>query len=373
MKLRLFGCAAAFALAGSLCASAQEGPDSKMKDRGPDAPAAESREKAPAREMKEAPAERSKSAERALEGSSGKPERAERKAEKADKSDSKAERKAAKDDSNDAPAKKKANSEAAADKSKGEGSKKASDSAANDSKDDTTKADRKAASGDTKDDNERSAQSKDEGSKADRKDRDQASDRSDGAAKNVQITADKRDRVQSSLRDVNIKHETKVDVNISIGSRAPRTWAFVPVPVAVVELVPEYRGYVVAYVEDDYVICDPDTYEVVAVLPASGSGYASTGRSSGEAGMGGQCTTSLTLSNSDRDAILDAVEMNDEIEASDVTVGWSVPSDVELRALPRSIVDRSAALDGCRYIVVDGQIALVNPDQNEVVLLIERR
>jgi hypothetical protein len=369
MKLRLFGCAAAFAFAGSLCASAQEGPDSKMKDRGPDAaPAAESSEKAPTRAMKEAPAERSKSAERAPEKSDRSDAKAER---KADQADTKSERNAAK---NDGDSKKNVKSEAAAEKSTQSGSnKKASDSAAND-KADNRKEDRaKSASEDAKDDSARSAQSKDDSSKGDRRDREQATDRSDSAAKNVQITAEKRDRVQSSLRDVNIKRETKVDVNISIGSRAPRTWAFVPVPVAVVEVVPAYRGYVVAYVGDDYVICDPDTYEVVALFPASGGDYATTGRSSGEGGMAGQCTTSLTLSESDRVAILDAVEMSNEIDARDVTVGWSVPSDVELRVLPRSIVDRTSALDGCRYIVVDGQVALVNPDQHEVVLLIERR
>ncbi len=35
----------------------------------------------------------------------------------------------------------------------------------------------------------------------------------------------------------------------------------------------KYRGYVYAYVDDEYVICDPDTYEIVAVLPEqAGSG-----------------------------------------------------------------------------------------------------
>ena len=52
----------------------------------------------------------------------------------------------------------------------------------------------------------------------------------------------------------------------------PRDWHFVPVPIAVIEVVPEYRDYVFVYVEDEYVICDPDTYEVVAVIPAGGGG-----------------------------------------------------------------------------------------------------
>ena len=87
--------------------------------------------------------------------------------------------------------------------------------------------------------------------------------------------------------------------------------------------------------------------------------------------MDGQCASSLTLAESDRTAILKEVEMTDEVEISDVTVGWSVPSDVKLKALPRSVVDRWDSLSGCRYFVVDDQIAIVDPDQHEVVLLIE--
>jgi hypothetical protein len=374
MKLRLFGCAAAYALAGTLCVSAQEAPQSKNKEG---APQAESRDKSPAREMKEAPANRSENAERGSQGNAGS-DRADR---KADKADAKSDRKAAKDESdtkrnrphNDSPASEKEKSDKAADKSDRAGSGKSSNTA-----NDNANAQRdKAAKRDDKSEIDRSAESKRDSSGA--KDREQATDRTDkvGADKaaKVQLSADKRDRVQSTLRsDANLKHETKVDVDIAIGARAPRTWTFAPVPVAVVELVPEYRGYVVAYVEDEYVICDPDTYEVVALLPASGGGdYATTGRSSGEGGAGTQCTTSLTLSESDRDAILNEVQMSDEIDASGVTVGWSVPSDVDLKSLPPSIVDRSASLSGCRYFVVDGQVALVNPDQHEVVLLIEQR
>jgi hypothetical protein len=375
MKLRLFGCAAAYALAGTLCVSAQEAPQSKNKEGASEAaPQAESRDKSPARETKEAPANRSDRAERGSAGGAG----ADRADRKADKADAKADRNAAKDEGDtkrnradtDSAASKK---EKAADKADRGGADKSSNTA-----NDNADAQRdKAAKREGQSETDRSAESKQDSGAS--KDREQATDRTekagaDKASKNIQLSADKRDRVQSSLRsDLKLKHETNVDVDISIGARAPRTWAFAPVPVAVVELVPEYRGYVVAYVEDEYVICDPDTYEVVALLPASGGDFATTGRSSGESGAAAQCTTSLTLSEADRDAILNEVQMSDEIDASGVTVGWSVPSDVELKTLPSSIVDRSGALSGCRYFVVDGQVALVNPDQHEVVLLIENK
>lgn len=376
MKLRLFGCAAAYVLAGTLCVSAQEAHRSKMREGPSDAaPQAESRDKSPARETKEAPANRSERAQRGSEANAGS-DRA-----KPDKADTKPNRKAAKDESDtkrnradkDPPTNKKEGAEKADGKAEQSGSDRTPNTAA-----DKTNAQRdKAAKREGQSEADRSAETGQDSDKRDRtaKDNEKATDRTDKSGENIQLSAAKRDRVQSSLRsNLKLKRETKVDVDISIGVHAPRTWAFAPVPIAVVELVPEYRGYVVAYVEDEYVICDPDTYEVVALLPASGGGdYATTGRSSGESGLDTQCTTSLTLSESDRDAILNEVQMSDEIDAPGVTVGWTVPSDVNLKPLPRSIIDRSGALSGCRYFVVDGQVALVNPDEHEVVLLIEHK
>ena len=63
-----------------------------------------------------------------------------------------------------------------------------------------------------------------------------------------------------------------MNIDISVGRRLPRDWDFAPVPIVVVEIVPEYRDYVFVWVEDEYLICDPVTYEVVAVIPASGEG-----------------------------------------------------------------------------------------------------
>jgi hypothetical protein len=186
----------------------------------------------------------------------------------------------------------------------------------------------------------------------------------------VDLSGEKRNRVQAGFRSHgDIKRVTDVNVRISVGSRAPREWTFVPVPTAVIEIVPEYRGYVFAYVGDDYVVCDPDTYEIVAVLPASGSGgsYASSGSGSSK------CSSSLTLSEDDREAIIRSVELQNEVDVSGVTVGWSVPNDLELRTLPPTVIERRSELGPCRYFVTDGQVALVDPDEDRVVLLIEQK
>jgi hypothetical protein len=233
------------------------------------------------------------------------------------------------------------------------------------------------------DSTDRSAQSKD-GSPAGQTDR-SATDTSQGStttdrsaegkasgdkAQHVDLTGDKRTKVQTAFRGAgtNVKHHTGVNIEISIGRRLPRDWGFVPVPVAVIDIVPEYRGYYFAYVEDEYVIVEPDTYEVVAVLPAERSqAGASSGRSAG-----GQCSTQLSLTRNQRQLVLDNVRGGREADVSDISVGRDIPRGVELQRFPQSVLAEATALEGCQYFDAGDQIAIVNPDERKIVLVIDK-
>lgn len=63
-------------------------------------------------------------------------------------------------------------------------------------------------------------------------------------------------------------HVTNLDVSIAVGSRLPREVEIRPLPAAVIEIVPQYRGYYYVLVGEQIVIVDPDTLEIVAVLAA---------------------------------------------------------------------------------------------------------
>jgi hypothetical protein len=190
-------------------------------------------------------------------------------------------------------------------------------------------------------------------------------------AKQVELAGEKRDRVETAFRDKGgeVRRQTNVDIDISVGRRLPRHWHFVPVPIAVIDLVPEYRDYVYVWVEDEYVICDPDTYEVVAVIPASSSQRAQA-RDGG--GGGGKCTTRIDLSDDERDLILQSVRVRDAVEVDDLSVGWSVPANIELETFPESVLAEADELSGCRYFVAEDQLAIVDPEEDKVVLLIDR-
>src|SRR5690349_8984139 len=139
-------------------------------------------------------------------------------------------------------------------------------------------------------------------------------------AKRVDLSGDKRNRIVTALRErTDVKHRTDVRFDLRVGRRLPRDWAFVPLPIAVIDIVPQYRDYLFAYVDDDYVICDPDTYEIVAIIPASaGQEYASDGAH-------GRCTDRIYLDEDEQDLILHSIRRTDRVDVRGLRVGWAVP------------------------------------------------
>ena len=74
----------------------------------------------------------------------------------------------------------------------------------------------------------------------------------------------------------------KIDFSVSIGTRVPRSVDVVTLPDEIVRIVPQYRGFnyfVISYrtkdiggsdfylVKDQLVIIDPQTLEIVAIIP----------------------------------------------------------------------------------------------------------
>jgi hypothetical protein len=230
----------------------------------------------------------------------------------------------------------------------------------------TTDKSARTKDGSTSDTTNRSATDTSKGTPTDRS---AESKPSGHKAQHVDLTGDKRTKVQTAFRDVgsNVKHHTDVNIDISIGRRLPRDWGFVPVPVAVIDIVPEYRGYYFAWVEDEYVIVEPDTYEVVAVLPAERS-QASSGSPAG----GGQCSAQLSLTSKERELILDNVKGGREAEVAGISVGRDVPKGVELQRFPDSVLAEAKVLQGCRYFEAGDEIAVVDPNEDKIVLIIDK-
>lgn len=82
------------------------------------------------------------------------------------------------------------------------------------------------------------------------------------------IPAEKRTQITTTIRQTNVRPVTNVNFNIRVGSAVPRTVTLNPLPAAVIEIYPDWRGYRFILVGNDILVIDPDTYEIVAVLDA---------------------------------------------------------------------------------------------------------
>ena len=60
------------------------------------------------------------------------------------------------------------------------------------------------------------------------------------------------------------------------------------------------------------------------------------------------------------------------VDVPHLTVGWSVPRDIELQRFPEPVVSRVNELSSCRYFLAQDTIAVVSPEEEKVVALIDR-
>jgi hypothetical protein len=87
-------------------------------------------------------------------------------------------------------------------------------------------------------------------------------------ARSVQLSSDQRTRIKSVVTSNHTARVDHVDFAVKVGTRVPRSVHIVALPEEIVTIVPQYRGFDYVLVRNEILIIDPDTYEIVAVLPA---------------------------------------------------------------------------------------------------------
>lgn len=89
-----------------------------------------------------------------------------------------------------------------------------------------------------------------------------------GAAGAAKLSTEQRGKITTVIRQPKVK-PAHLDVPISVGSRVPSSVHYHPLPVEVVTIYPEWRGYDYILVGDQIVIIDPRSHEIVAIIEAS--------------------------------------------------------------------------------------------------------
>jgi hypothetical protein len=88
------------------------------------------------------------------------------------------------------------------------------------------------------------------------------------ATTSVSLSNEQRSTIRTVIKQQNVQRATNVNFSISVGARVPRTVHFYTVPVELVHIYPQWRGYDYFLVGDQIIVVDPRTHEIVAVLDA---------------------------------------------------------------------------------------------------------
>jgi hypothetical protein len=84
--------------------------------------------------------------------------------------------------------------------------------------------------------------------------------------KNVSLTTEQKTTIRTKVLTSSAPRVTNVNFDIKVGVVVPRTVRVAPVPVAIIEIEPTWRGYMYFVSGDEIIIVEPRTLEIVAVL-----------------------------------------------------------------------------------------------------------
>jgi hypothetical protein len=88
------------------------------------------------------------------------------------------------------------------------------------------------------------------------------------AGAGAKLSTEQRTRITSVIREQHVQPLNNVNFSIAVGTRVPRDVRFYPLPREVVTIYPEWRGYEFVLVNNQIVVIDPKTFEIVAILDA---------------------------------------------------------------------------------------------------------
>jgi hypothetical protein len=82
----------------------------------------------------------------------------------------------------------------------------------------------------------------------------------------AKLSTEQRTQITTVIRDQHVQPLTSVNFSIAVGTRVPRDVRFHSLPREVVTIYPEWRGYEYILVNNQILVVDPRTFEIVAIL-----------------------------------------------------------------------------------------------------------
>lgn len=108
----------------------------------------------------------------------------------------------------------------------------------------------------------------DQQNKAGSANRNERSTVSQGSAAGMnKLSTEQRTKITTIFHEHRVA-PARLNVSIRVGARIPESVRLYPVPIQVIEIYPEWRGFYYIYVGDEILVVSPRTHEIVAILEA---------------------------------------------------------------------------------------------------------
>jgi hypothetical protein len=186
-------------------------------------------------------------------------------------------------------------------------------------------------------------------------------------------------------------NRTDVAVDYAIGRPMSDRVQLAPMPTEIIDESPELRGYNYTVIEDQVVVVDPRTREVVEVIGADSRSDAAGfnggdtqtgavrqgggGRESvaveGRAPSSGGTPPSLTLSGPDRQLIRDGILRLSHAAMLNFNTGEQIPDQIPVEPIPDAIANQVPAIQQFDYFVTNERVVLVDPHTHSIVDVIQ--
>ena len=87
------------------------------------------------------------------------------------------------------------------------------------------------------------------------------------AAGSAKLSSEQHAKITTIIKQQKVA-PAKLDVPVRVGTRVPDSVHFFPLPVEVIVVYPQWRGYDYILVGDEILVIDPRTHQIVAILEA---------------------------------------------------------------------------------------------------------
>lgn len=188
-----------------------------------------------------------------------------------------------------------------------------------------------------------------------------------GSSGVVSLNVQQQTQVGQTIARANVKPLTNVSFSISVGTRVPASVQLRALPADLVTFVPQYRGYSYFVVEEQVVIVEPASHEIVTIIPYTGS-KATTSRRDGTAAMANR---PVKLNTEQREVV--RKHATERRAAASTTVrkryelGDRIDREVTVESFPETVYTEVPSIRRYRYFRDDDDVLLVDPDEDRVV------